>query len=67
MLVAVYVVDTEVGLPPTRWISTSHRVADGGVVGFGSVVAVGGFASAAVDPDQADVAGFEEPVEMDCS
>ncbi len=35
------------------------------VVGFWSVVAVGRFASGFVDTDESDMAGFEEPVEVD--
>ncbi len=40
------------------------RLALGGVVGFEAVVTVGGLASAAVEADESDVAGFEEPVEV---
>ena len=38
-----------------------------GMVGFLTVVAVGWFAFGLVDPDQSDVSGFEEPVEVDAT
>jgi hypothetical protein len=37
----------------------------GGMVGFEAVVPVGLLSSGAVEADEADVAGFEEPVEVD--
>ncbi|HSJ34846.1 MAG TPA: hypothetical protein VLB85_07290 [Acidimicrobiia bacterium] len=65
VLVAVDVVAADVGCSSDEVDLHFGGFALGGAVGFEAVVAVGGLAAAAVEADESDVAGFEEPVEAD--
>jgi hypothetical protein len=64
VLVAVDVEGADVGCATDEVDLDIDGWSVGGVVGFDAVVAVGWFAFAAVETDEADVAGFEEPVEV---